>query len=70
MPGISFGTDRSEIFALIGSSYQLVTVDGRKVSCANPPGLYGAKSHNRHTLLLTRTSVGHLAFRAAAAVGW
>jgi hypothetical protein len=82
VPGISFGTDMSEIFALVGSSYQLVTVDGRRVSCANPPGLYsqrrgagvgpapGAKSHNRHTLPLTRISVGHLAFRAAAAVGW
>ena len=39
VPGLSFGTDMSEIFALIGSSYQLVTVDGRRVSCANPLGL-------------------------------
>ena len=39
VPGLSFGTDMSEIFALIGSSYQLVTVDGRTVSCANPLGL-------------------------------
>jgi hypothetical protein len=30
VPGISFGTDRSEIFALIGSSFQLVTVDGAR----------------------------------------
>ncbi len=39
VPGLSFGTDMSKIFALIGSSYQLVTVDGRTVSCANPLGL-------------------------------
>ena len=39
VPGLSFGTDMSEIFTLIGSSYQLVTVDGRTVSCANPLGL-------------------------------
>jgi hypothetical protein len=39
VPGLSFGTDMSEIFALIGSSYRLVTVDGRTVSCANPLGL-------------------------------
>ncbi|TML49474.1 MAG: hypothetical protein E6G23_02905 [Actinobacteria bacterium] len=39
VPGLSFGTDMSEIFALIGSNYQLVTVDGRTVSCANPLGL-------------------------------
>jgi hypothetical protein len=39
VPGLSFGTDMSEIFALIGSSYQLVTVDGRHASCANPLGL-------------------------------
>jgi len=39
VPGLSFGTDMSEIFALIGSSYQLVAVDGRTVSCANPLGL-------------------------------
>ena len=39
VPGLSFGTDMSEIFALIGSRYQLVTVDGRTVSCANPLGL-------------------------------
>jgi hypothetical protein len=39
VPGLNFGTDMSEIFALIGSSYSLVTVDGRKASCANPLGL-------------------------------
>src|SRR5439155_14904408 len=39
VPGLSFGTDMSKIFTLIGSSYQLVTVDGRTVSCANPLGL-------------------------------
>jgi hypothetical protein len=39
MPGLSFGTDMKEIFALIGSSYKLVTVDGRAANCANPLGI-------------------------------
>jgi hypothetical protein len=39
VPGLNFGTDMSEIFALIGSSYKLVTVDGRQANCANPLGL-------------------------------
>ena len=34
VPGLSFGTDMKEIFTLIGSSYSLVTVDGRHVNCA------------------------------------
>jgi hypothetical protein len=38
VPGLSFGTDMQG-FNLIGSTYQLVTVDGRRVSCANPLGL-------------------------------
>jgi hypothetical protein len=28
-----------QIMGLIGSSYKLVTVDGRKVSCASPLGI-------------------------------
>ena len=39
VPGLSFGTDMQGIFNLIGTSYQLVTVDGRRASCANPLGL-------------------------------
>ena len=39
VPGLSFGTDMTEIFNLIGSSYKLVTVDGRRASCANPLGI-------------------------------
>ena len=39
VPGLSFGTDMQGIFNLIGSTYQLVTVDGRRVSCASPLGL-------------------------------
>jgi hypothetical protein len=39
VPGVSFGTDMQGIFDLIGSSYKLVTVDGRAASCANPLGL-------------------------------
>jgi hypothetical protein len=39
VPGLSFGTDMQGIFNLIGSTYQLVTVDGRRASCANPLGL-------------------------------
>lgn len=33
IPGLSFGTTIQGIFDLIGSSYSLVTVDGRTVSC-------------------------------------
>jgi hypothetical protein len=39
VPGLSFGTDMAGIFNLIGSSYSLVTVDGRRVSCAGPIGI-------------------------------
>jgi hypothetical protein len=39
VPGLSFGTDMQEIFSLIGSSYSVVTVDGRHANCANPLGL-------------------------------
>jgi hypothetical protein len=39
VPGLSFGTDMGGIFGLIGTSYSLVTVDGRKATCANPLGL-------------------------------
>jgi hypothetical protein len=39
VPGLSFGTDMTQIFSLIGSTYKLVTVDGRRASCANPLGL-------------------------------
>jgi hypothetical protein len=39
VPGLNFGTDMQGIFNLIGTTYQLVTVDGRRVSCANPLGL-------------------------------
>ncbi|HYX87988.1 MAG TPA: hypothetical protein VE753_01330 [Gaiellaceae bacterium] len=39
VPGLNFGTDMQEIFNLIGSSYKLVTVDGRLTSCANPLGI-------------------------------
>jgi hypothetical protein len=39
VPGLSFGTDMQGIFNLIGTSYKLVTVDGRAASCANPLGL-------------------------------
>jgi hypothetical protein len=37
VPGLSFGTDMQGIFNLIGSSYKLVTVDGRATNCAKPP---------------------------------
>jgi len=37
VPGLNFGTDMQGIFSLIGSGYKLVTVDGRRVNCANPP---------------------------------
>jgi hypothetical protein len=39
VPGLSFGTDMQGIFNLIGTTYQLVTVDGRATSCASPLGL-------------------------------
>jgi hypothetical protein len=39
VPGLSFGTDMGGILGLIGPSYKLVTVDGRKADCANPLGL-------------------------------
>ena len=39
VPGLSFGTDIQGIFNLIGSSYSLVTVDGRAANCSNPLGL-------------------------------
>jgi hypothetical protein len=39
VPGLSFGTDMTQIFNLIGSTYKLVTVDGRRASCANPLGI-------------------------------
>ena len=31
--------DMGGIFAFIGSTYKLVTVDGRKASCASPLGV-------------------------------
>ena len=37
--GLSFGTDMNGIFGLIGTGYKLVTVDGRKASCASPLGV-------------------------------
>jgi hypothetical protein len=39
VPGLSFGTDMDGIFSIIGSSYKLVTIDGRKASCASPLGI-------------------------------
>jgi hypothetical protein len=39
VPGLNFGTDMQGIFNLIGSTYQLVTVDGRRASCASPLGV-------------------------------
>jgi hypothetical protein len=39
VPGLNFGTDMGGILGLIGSSYHLVTVDGRSADCANPFGL-------------------------------
>jgi hypothetical protein len=39
VPGLNFGTDMNEIFTLIGSSYKLVTLDGRLASCASPLGI-------------------------------
>jgi hypothetical protein len=39
VPGLNFGTDMGGILGLIGSSYSVVTVDGRRANCANPLGL-------------------------------
>ena len=39
VPGLNFGVDMGGIFGLIGTSYKLVTVDGRQASCASPLGL-------------------------------
>jgi hypothetical protein len=39
VPGLNFGTDMYEIFKLIGTSYKLVTVDGRAANCASPLGV-------------------------------
>ena len=39
VPGMSFGTDMAGIFGLIGTSYSLATVDGRRATCAFPLGL-------------------------------
>ena len=39
VPGLSFGTDMQGIFNFIGSTYKLVTVDGRAASCAQPLGV-------------------------------
>ncbi len=39
VPGLSFGMDMQGIFNFIGSSYRLVTVDGRQATCTKPLGL-------------------------------
>ncbi len=39
VPGLNFGTEMGEIFRLLGSSYKLVTVDGRTAGCAKPLGI-------------------------------
>src|SRR5919202_619363 len=39
VPGLNFGTTMGGIFNLIGSSYKLVTADGRLANCANPLGI-------------------------------
>jgi hypothetical protein len=39
VPGLSFGTDMDGIFSIIGTSYKLVTIDGRRASCASPLGV-------------------------------
>jgi hypothetical protein len=39
VPGLNFGTDMGGIFSLIGSAYNLVTVDGRAANCAKPLGI-------------------------------
>lgn len=38
VPGLSFGTTTSGFFAIIGSSFSLVTVDGRSVKCSGAIG--------------------------------
>jgi hypothetical protein len=38
VPGLSFGTTTAGIFDIIGTSYSLVTVDGRQVKCSNAVG--------------------------------
>lgn len=39
VPGLSFGTDMTQILRLIGSAYKLVTLDGRRADCAHPLGV-------------------------------
>jgi len=39
VPGINFGTDMDGIFNIIGTSYKLVTLDGRRADCAHPLGI-------------------------------
>jgi hypothetical protein len=39
VPGLNFGTDMQGIFKLIGSGYELVTLDGRRASCGSPVGV-------------------------------
>lgn len=39
VPGLSFGTNMGGIFNLIGTGYNLVTLDGRAASCSNPLGI-------------------------------
>jgi hypothetical protein len=39
VPGLSFGMTMGAIMNLIGPSYSVVTVDGRRANCANPLGL-------------------------------
>jgi hypothetical protein len=39
VPGLSFGTDMTEIFNLIGTGYQLVTAAGLRADCAHPLGI-------------------------------
>ena len=39
VPGLSFGTDMGGILGLIGSTYKVVTVDGRQANCAKPLGV-------------------------------
>jgi hypothetical protein len=39
VPGLNFGTDMDGIFNIIGTSYKLVTVDGRRADCSKPLGV-------------------------------
>jgi hypothetical protein len=39
VPGLNFGTTMGGILGLIGSSYSVVTVDGRSANCAKPLGI-------------------------------